>query len=129
VGQILGERTQRLARRTQVVERVSTNLHHQARHGVTPLNGRPRVSSRPFATFHAWIAWPAAPLIRLSSELMTMSQPVRSSTRAETKQRFEPTGSFKVGGSSVTTMKGSFAYVARSTRRASSLESGSTTRA
>src|SRR5664280_557716 len=72
--------------------------------------------------FHACRACPAAPLIRLSSELIATNHPVRESTRALTKQRLLPTGSFSAGGSSVTTTNGSSAYVARNNSSAVEVE-------
>ena len=51
----------------------------QDRHGTRPRVGSPRVSSRPSATFAAWIACPAPPLTRLSKAASATTCPVRSS--------------------------------------------------
>ena len=47
-------------------------------HTSTPVSRRPSVSSRPSARFAFWIAWPAAPLPRLSSAQTTIACPVDS---------------------------------------------------
>ena len=45
----------------------------RGQHGKTPTAPRPDVSGRPSARFIAWIAWPPAPLMRLSSTSETCS--------------------------------------------------------
>ena len=48
-------------------------------HGYSPTEGRPAVSGSPRARLAHWMAWPAAPLVRLSMAAMATIQPVRSS--------------------------------------------------
>ena len=48
-------------------------------HGYTPTTGRPAVSGSPSARLAHWMAWPAAPLVRLSMAAMATIQPVRAS--------------------------------------------------
>ena len=50
-------------------------------HTSTPARRRPAVSSRPSARFAFWIAWPAAPLPRLSSAQTTIVVPVEPSVK------------------------------------------------
>src|SRR4029453_311619 len=45
-------------------------------YGHRPSSGRPASSSRPSTRLAFWIAWPAAPLTRLSSALVTIALPV-----------------------------------------------------
>ncbi len=49
------------------------------RHGARGSCSRPAVSGRPWTRLKAWIAWPAAPLTRLSSTPMARIRPVRGS--------------------------------------------------
>ena len=51
-------------------------------HTSTPPSRRPAVSSRPSARLAFWIAWPAAPFPRLSSEQTTIARPVAWSSKS-----------------------------------------------
>src|SRR5919106_72400 len=73
------------------------------------MTGSAVVSSKPAITFRFWIAWPAAPLTRLSTAPMTIAVPVRSSTVACNSTTFDartrlvsamaPGGSTRTNGS------------------------------
>src|SRR5207248_8028491 len=71
----------------------------------------PAVSSNPHKMLKHWIAWPLAPLRRLSSALITISRPVRGSSRHAISMKFEPTTFFVSGRvfSSSKRTNGSFA--------------------
>ena len=56
-------------------------------HTSTPASRRPAVSSRPSARFAFWIAWPAAPLPRLSSAQTTIVVPVERVRRRRRSRR------------------------------------------
>ena len=60
--------------------------------------GGPAVSGRPWTTLNAWIAWPAAPLTRLSRTPIARTRPVRSSTRHQTRDSLLPRTCFVAGG-------------------------------
>ena len=67
-------------------------------HGYTPAIGSPVVSGSPSAALAHWIAWPDAPLTRLSSAHKESTQPVRGSTRAVTWAALEPAVALVEGG-------------------------------
>ncbi len=58
----------------------------------------PAVSGQPLNKLRLCTAWPLAPLTRLSSALITMSRPVRGSSRHAISQTLVPT-TFFVSGS------------------------------
>ena len=60
----------------------------------------PAVSGKPHKMFMLCTAWPLAPLTRLSSALITMSRPVRGSSRHAISMTFVPT-TFFVSGSAL----------------------------
>ena len=80
----------------------------------------PAVSGRPWTTLNAWIAWPAAPLTRLSMTPMARTRPVRSSTPARRRgTRCCPGRAWWRAASSTTVTNGSSRVgLARRARRA-----------
>ena len=65
---------------------------------------KPAVSSKPHQRFMICTAWPLAPFTMLSSALITMSRPVRASSRHASSRTFVPT-TFFVSGSALRTSR------------------------
>ena len=64
-----------------VERRAGRGIASMVGHGASGSWSRPAVSGRPWTRLNAWIAWPAAPLTRLSSTPIARIRPVRSSRR------------------------------------------------
>ena len=59
-------------------------------HGYTPGAVSPVSSENPSIRFMAWIAWPAAPLTRLSNAAMVITQSDRVSANTARSQKLDP---------------------------------------
>src|SRR5664280_599366 len=80
------------------IQRAASHLDHiQRSHGATAVIGSPEVSVRPKRRFIAWIPWPEAPLMRLSSAATDTTRSPRTAT--PTSATFDPTTDFNIGKS------------------------------
>src|SRR5215467_4192772 len=85
---------QRSARR---LRRACSRSVQEVLHGASPCAVRPAVSGRPSIRLAAWIAWPAAPLPRLSRAATTTARPAWLSAAACRYTAFEPSAAAVVG--------------------------------
>ena len=77
------------------ISRHASSLFTPLLHHSIPDN--PAVSGKPQMIFMLCTAWPLAPLTRLSSALITISRPVRGSSRQAISMTFVPTTFFVSG--------------------------------
>src|SRR5262249_51951216 len=88
---VLADVRERLEENAALRARPLANRHRRGgRHGASPVVGSASASSRSNSRFMFWMAWPAAPLTRLSSAATITAVPVRASPPVPSSQTFDP---------------------------------------